>query len=89
MLFFSLPELRIPIVALFAIAVVPLVSVELRQGPTGVEYVKRFAPSTGVAGECFYTCAPTYEVNGQTLSLQGRPEGVVYTYPGGTTTDCN
>lgn len=57
MLLLSFAKLAVPVVALLVAA--PLASAELRQGPTGVEYVKRFAPSPGVAGECYYTCPPT------------------------------
>lgn len=57
MLLLSLAKLAASVVVLLVAA--PLASAELRQGPTGVEYVKRFQPSTGVAGECYYTCPAT------------------------------
>lgn len=45
------------VIALFVVAI-PLALAELRQGPTGIEYVKRFLPSPGVGG-CYLECPAT------------------------------
>lgn len=38
-------------------------SAELQQSPTGVEYVKRFAPSSAANGGCPFVCPPSIILN--------------------------
>lgn len=52
MLLSSTPFLSIAAIAA-SLTLTPLVSAEIYYGATGVEYAKRFTPSSGV---CFYVC---------------------------------
>lgn len=51
-------SLKLVALAASLLASMPLASADLRQGPTGIEHVKRFQPSTA-ANPCPYVC-PTY-----------------------------
>lgn len=63
------PALKLAVLAAapFAIA---FASAELRQGPTGVEYVKRFEPSAGGVGDCFYNCPAVLLIEEIAVPLQ-------------------
>lgn len=81
MLFPSLANLAAPAVALLLAAVAaPLASAELQQGPTGIEYDKRFAASP-VGTNCRYSCP--LMINGVPVSsgagLGGSVGGMPYT----------
>lgn len=58
------------------VALLPRASAELAQGPTGVEYVKRFTPSQCAGGSRTYTC-PDYLPTGtyQGLPVSATPAG--------------
>jgi hypothetical protein len=83
MLLLALAKLSAPVVAFLAIA--PLASAELRQGPTGVEYVKRFQPSSA-ANPCVYEC-PDYTPTFDEVEQGTLPGAVAPATPEGSNTD--